>query len=490
MTRSKETILLVVLTVLGAAVRGFRLGAQSLWLDELFSVVVARRDWAPVILGTVQGDTNPPLFNLFLHIALQFGSDEVAARTVSVLFSVATIPLFYWLARTLFDARVALAASALLVINPFQILFAQEARMYAQLAFLSLAALVFFWRAWKDGRASDWVLFAAFETFAFYTHSLAFLSLVALDLFALTQRAAWRERWRALVLAHLTIGVLFAPWTIVLLQQTARVQAGFWGMMPSLLALLTTPYLFLFGNAAPAFVVPFALFITFGLLVFGGLAARRAIIARRAESAGLVFALVVLGVPLLTLYFVSLVRPIFVERTLIVASLGLYLLLGWVAACAVPRGLHLVLSGLLLVTMGAVLPNYYFNPDAQKPPMREAVRAVAAQFQPGDVVAHTSDSSALAFMYYAPQLPNRFLAGDPDYVSETTRGRSGLVAGLVPEELDAVVAGHLRVWLVVALDHNEEYQKARVAELDAWYHRDAMSDVHAISLILYRITQR
>jgi hypothetical protein len=61
---------------------------------------------------------------------------------------------------------------------------------------------------------------------------------------------------------------------------------------------------------------------------------------------------------------------------------------------------------------------------------------------------------------------------------------------LVPEELDAVVAGHLRVWLVVALDHNEEYQKARVAELDAWYHRDAMSDVHAISLILYRITQR
>lgn len=71
-------------------------------------------------------------------------------------------------------------------------------------------------------------------------------------------------------------------------------------------------------------------------------------------------------------------------------------------------------------------------------------------------MVHTSDSSALAFKYYAPQLPNEFLAGDPDYVNETTRGRSGRIAGLVPREISEIISAHSRVWLVVALDHNEE----------------------------------
>ncbi|MCX7841039.1 MAG: glycosyltransferase family 39 protein, partial [Anaerolineae bacterium] len=201
-TLGNEKIWLVTLTFVGASVRVFNLGAQSLWLDELFSVFVAQRNLDAIVASTAQ-DTMPPLYYLLLHYALQFGNDEIAARAVSCLFSIVTIPLFYTFARQLFDARVAILATLALALNPFHVLFAQEARMYALLAFFTLASFVFFIRAWRENRTRDWWLFALMQTLAFYTHSLALLNLLALDVFALTQCAQLRMRWRALLVAHL-----------------------------------------------------------------------------------------------------------------------------------------------------------------------------------------------------------------------------------------------------------------------------------------------
>jgi hypothetical protein len=41
MTRRKELALVGGITLLGAALRLYQIGAQSLWLDELFSILVA-----------------------------------------------------------------------------------------------------------------------------------------------------------------------------------------------------------------------------------------------------------------------------------------------------------------------------------------------------------------------------------------------------------------------------------------------------------------
>lgn len=479
-TYRNEIAWLAALTALGAALRVFHLGTQSLWLDELFSIAIARRDWNAVIYSTAQGDTNPPLFNLLLYGVLQFGADEIAARAVSCLFSIVTIPLFYALARQLFDARVAILATLALALNPFHILFAQEARMYSLLAFLALASFLFFLRVWKTNQPRDWLLFALMQTLAFYTHSLAFLNLLALDLFALMQRTTLRARWRALGVAHLGVAILFAPWVIVLLQQIARVQTGFWGVPPSPLVLVTTPYLMLFSNTAPILFVPLGLFAALALGALATLAARRA-----SSSEALLFALCVAVVPLVTLFMISLARPMFVERTLIASSFGWYVLIAWAVMNVPPRALNRGLGAVCLVVMLAALANYFFNPAMQKPPFRDAARALVAQFQAGDVVAHTSDSSALAFRYYAPQLPNEFLAGDPDYTNETTRGRSGRIAGLVPREMSEILAERSRVWLIVALDHNEAYQRAQVQAFDARYRRAQLIEVGKIALVLY-----
>lgn len=480
-TTGAERVGLGVLTLVGAGVRVFDLGAQSLWLDELFSVFLARRDVSAIVMGTAQ-DTMPPLYYLLVHYALQVGDDEIAARAVSCLFSIVTVPLFYTLARQLFDARVAFLATLVLALNPFHVLFAQEARMYALLAFFTLASFVFFVRAWRDNRTRDWLLFALTQILAFYTHSLAFLNLLALDVLAGVQRAQLLRRWRGLIAAHVIVGMFFAPWLFVMMQQIARVQSGFWGMPPSPLVLVTVPYLMVFSNTAPLWLVPIGLFAVLAIIALIVPALRRA----QADAArGLLFAAGVAIVPLVTLFVISLARPMFVERTLIVSSFGWYLLIAWGVLYAPPRVLNRVLGAVGLVVLLIALANYWVNPEMRKPPFRDAARALVAQFQAGDVVVHTSDSSALAFMYYAPQLPNYFLAGDPDYIGETTRGRSGRIAGLVPREINEIVVGHSRVWLIVALDHNEEYQRARVREFEARYRRAKMIEVGGIALVLY-----
>ncbi len=503
---------ILFLTTLAALVRAFQLGAQSLWLDELYSVAIAQREWAEIIAGTIAGDTNPPLFHLLLHLALQFGVDENAARAVSLVFSVATVPFFYLLARELFDRRVALLATLLLALNPFHLLFAQEARMYALLGFFVVAAQYFFVRAWRGGAARAWMLFAAAMTLAFYAHSLAFLNLLALDAFVFWQNVAGRlrppraengrerpalrapspqrgegggEGWsfRALVFAHLAIALAFAPWLGAFIQQATRVQSSFWSGAPSPLAFFTTPFLFLFSNTMPIVLVPLALFAGIALIAFSLLAIFRA--AHLDSELALDLPLFAFALPLFALYFLSFFRPIFVERALLPASFGLYLVLAWGIMNANPRRLVVALGALVFFLQIISMTNYQLLPDVQKPPFRSAARAVAAQFRAGDVVAHTSDSSALAFAFYAPHVPNYFLAGDPDYAAPTIRASETRAAGIREKDFTAITRDAARVWLVVALDHNVEYQKARVAEFDARFRRARAEAIGGIDILLY-----
>ncbi|MBI5304324.1 MAG: glycosyltransferase family 39 protein [Chloroflexi bacterium] len=476
-------------TLLGATLRLVGLGAQSLWLDELFSVFVARRDWAQVIVGTMQGDTNPPLFNLLLKVALQFGTDETAVRSVSALCGIAAIPLFYLLTRRMFDsARVANVATLLLATNPFHIAYAQEARMYTLLALCQLAAIYFFYRAWLDDRRGDWVMFGVCQTLAFYSHSLAVLNLIALNMFVVSHWRARRTRWRGWVFAHGIVIVLFAPWLFVMAQQMNRVLSGFWNPPSTLLNLLRTPYVVNFNTALPPMLVPIGMPVVLLLFMFGFYWVLRAL-AREAvtprDRVALQLALAISLTPPVMLLAISLIRPVYIERVLIASTFGLFLIWAWVWTQR-PRWLEriaLAIGALLLVV---ALGNYYLDPSSQKPPMCQAAHELAARWQPGDVVIHTSDWSTLAFTYYAPAIPQQYLAGDPAYVAATTRAQSGYVAGLEPREREALVAGAARIWLVVALDHSEAYQQSRVDEFDARYGRLAAFEFQGIYLFLYR----
>jgi mannosyltransferase len=132
---------LTLLVVPGAAVLvRFRcLACKPFWFDECFSVEVARIGWRNFLRLMWWREANMSLYYVVLRVWLHFGQSPFFIRSLSAVLSAATLPALYWVAKQLFDRRVALIATALLAVNAYSIRFAQEARSYA--LFMLLATL-------------------------------------------------------------------------------------------------------------------------------------------------------------------------------------------------------------------------------------------------------------------------------------------------------------------------------------------------------------
>ncbi|MFL7807118.1 MAG: glycosyltransferase family 39 protein [Anaerolineae bacterium] len=155
-------VLLGALTLVGALLRVWHIGAKSLWIDEAFSAWVAQQLVGAGVSWLVRIDQHPPLYYALLHVWLRLGDGPAVLRLLSASASVLNIPVLYALGARLAGRKVGLLAAAILVLSPFHVYLAQEARMYALLSLLvslslwALACLVSEGRTtsrWVSGRA-------------------------------------------------------------------------------------------------------------------------------------------------------------------------------------------------------------------------------------------------------------------------------------------------------------------------------------------------
>ena len=92
---SFEIVALGCITILGAALSIYHLGAASLWSDEIFSRYYADLFGLHYVLTDgLSKETNPPTYYLLLHawIAL-WGSSEAALRSLSVVACILCVPV-------------------------------------------------------------------------------------------------------------------------------------------------------------------------------------------------------------------------------------------------------------------------------------------------------------------------------------------------------------------------------------------------------------
>lgn len=141
--RSARWLILIICFASGMALRLAHLAAKPFWFDECFSVELARLDWRNFLHLLWWREANMSLYYLLLRAWLgitPFSTQgEFYIRSLSVVFAVATLAALYWLARLLYDRRVALIAAVLFAANAYSVRYAQEARSYA--LFLLLATL-------------------------------------------------------------------------------------------------------------------------------------------------------------------------------------------------------------------------------------------------------------------------------------------------------------------------------------------------------------
>jgi len=374
------------IVLLAAALRAWRLGHQSYWLDETFTAGIVRRDFGGMLHAVRHTESTPPLYYVLAWLWERvFGWHEAGLRSLSALFGLAAVPAAYAAARERFSQRAALVAAALFAVNPYFVWYSQEARAYALLVLLCTLSLLFFLRAERDGR--DTWKWAVVSGLALLTHYFAAL-LVAPEAAWLL----WRRRSRAVLLAAAAVAAVAAALLPLAIAQRNSGHTLFIGDIPFGRRLVSLPKKLATGElGTPTPVLGPAI----GALLAAG-AILALVTARRA--AGLLLGLAAANVALaLVMKLAGL--DYFFPRNLIEAFVPALLAIG--AGLAAVRlgpaiGAALALAGIALVVQVSV------NPRLQRDDWRGAVRALGPAAAPRALVV-TPEVGRTPLEAYAPR---------------------------------------------------------------------------------------
>jgi mannosyltransferase len=415
---------LLAILFLGAFLRIYQLGTESLWLDEVVSGNFARLSLSEIIEAS-KTDNNFPSYYLILHywVAL-FGDSEASLRLPSALFGILAVFVVYKVGELLFSRGTGLMASLILAVSRFHISYSQEARVYELMALLTLLSFYFFIKLLEGHNRAAQVGYVLFTSALMYSHVYGLFVVLTQNLyfatmFLLGRAFGWSDeariglgRWivlQALLLAIFIPGlVLLAGWFLLSQGQEYRS----WLEPPSLWSVFAD--LVEYSGSAQLLV----LLLAFSLLAAVGL-------VRSGVSGKLYLLLLWLLVPLALPIGISIFStPMFHNRYAIVATPALYLLAAkgvevasgafsgafsgkfarfssasivWLAAAAV---LILVSIGGLWGYLRTVHDSGYFN-TLNKAQAREVAQYVDAHAQPDDLVLLYPGYNTFVFDHYS-----------------------------------------------------------------------------------------
>jgi hypothetical protein len=185
---------------------------------------------------------------------------------------------------------------------------------------------------------------------------------------------------------------------------------------------------------------------------------------------------------------------VYLERALFPSALMLYLALGWLfARGGLPRPIARVLGlmGLVLVVVGLItLDNWNGFPNSDYP---QAINQLRAEMPPDAVLIHQSKLSALPMIYYARDLPQRYLADAPGSPEDTLALPTQQTLGVLADAcIQAATQGASQVYFVVYSDLMRQAQdfgradvKATLDWLNLHYVQEDASFVGDLNILHY-----
>jgi len=171
---------LLAAVLLGLALRLYKVDFQSLWLDELYSIVPTNpSNSASHVIEYSKGD-QPPFFFLLLHFWFKISQyTEYSARIFSSIIGVFGIISIYFLGTELGGKQTGIFASFLLAVNHFHIHYSQDVRFYGLLFLMSSLSYLFFIRSLRNQNFSNVAFYTLTTAGLLYTHYFSFFILAA-----------------------------------------------------------------------------------------------------------------------------------------------------------------------------------------------------------------------------------------------------------------------------------------------------------------------
>lgn len=150
-----------------------KLDRNSMSLDEVSTIGISR-DWKLMwnILWTQEG--NMWFYSFIMYFWLKLGNSEFIIRSLSAIFAVLTIPVFYKLAENVNGEKTAKIATFLFTVNFYFIFYSQEARGYSLSLLLVALSSLFFLKFVKNPLNNKYlILHLVFSVLAIYTYLLS-----------------------------------------------------------------------------------------------------------------------------------------------------------------------------------------------------------------------------------------------------------------------------------------------------------------------------
>ncbi|HEY6021164.1 MAG TPA: glycosyltransferase family 39 protein, partial [Candidatus Paceibacterota bacterium] len=155
-------ILLLLITLIAAALRLYELGQWSFWIDEIYTInhaVLHFGNLQLILANTPPARNWVPVSAILAAQALStWGVNEWSARVASAAIGILTFPILYFPTSRIFGHRITLISLLLLAVSPWHIFWSQNARFYTSLMlFYTLALFAFYVGIEKDRPIYLWL---------------------------------------------------------------------------------------------------------------------------------------------------------------------------------------------------------------------------------------------------------------------------------------------------------------------------------------------
>ncbi|MFC5973904.1 glycosyltransferase family 39 protein [Halomarina salina] len=490
---SRHALLGIVLV--GAAVRLYGLGVESLWTDELITLEFVRRYSTVELLVEVPlNQPHLPLYYVLLDLWIGvFGTSATALRLLSALFSILAIPLLYLLGRDLFDGTAGLVAALVFALAQFHVYHAQEVRMYSLVALLTAASLWLFVRLFEDGAMRGTAAAYVLATLALLlTHPFA-----ALVVFAEAAYVVFRVATGQWVPRSLTVGTALAGVGLVPVAAMALHRVGLGGATSTPFPYIPQPtptivaevVLQFFAQTSILLATLFVGVLVVGTLTLGltdGCVSKSVSRSPRATVRGLrervslssepgveLLVVLLLATFVLPIVVSFVLFPVFWPRYVLPASLGLYLLVGRGVSRIQRPPLRLMLVALLLVGLVPVTA-YDLTTDTHEQ-WDEATAHIEEEASPGALVIVADQITERGVEHYRTR-------SDIEVEGVVVAGSGTGREPATDAEIRALMQGHDEVWLV--LSHTDSSSDRRLRNL-VGAHRDQKAERNFLQIDVY-----
>lgn len=365
------------------------------WYDELYTAEVAPEPLGRLFGAFVRGEGTiaylrdaPPSYNFAYYVVAHtwlwltpFGADEVGLRLLSLVAMVGAVAVLTRAVGLVAGRRTGLVAGLLVATNPFVVAYSAEARGYA-LALLATSAAALGLARWLDGGTLRLYAVAAAAAGLFHWYALLVTASFAVAAVVLRRRPA---------LPVVAVTALAALPALAVVATALANGVGGSGAEWIRGSGLAVPRLALRSWAGGSLVLALAV-----------AAAAVAGAASKADRTARTVALCWVVLPVAAVTAGELLRPVYVDRYLLPALLGLAVLGALGLAGVPPRWRTTALACLLVPSVAVTAGNITRGPRED---VRGAVALVAAGHRAGEPVVAAARWDALGVDHYARRHP-------------------------------------------------------------------------------------